>query len=78
MCRETDNIERAGLVAAVEQAADGVVITDVDGKIQYVNPAFTALTGYGSKEAVGQHTRSILAELGVPAERIGRLCAGGN
>jgi PAS domain S-box-containing protein len=57
VCRETDNIERAGLVAAMEQAADGVVITDVDGKIQYVNPAFTALTGYGSKEAVGQHTR---------------------
>jgi PAS domain S-box-containing protein len=57
VCRETDNIERAGLVAAVEQAADGVVITDVEGKIQYVNPAFTVLTGYSSAEAVGQHTR---------------------
>src|ERR1039458_6651526 len=50
-------IERAGLVAAVEQAANGIVITDTDGKIQYVNPAFTAMTGYSSEEAVGQYPR---------------------
>ena len=54
---ESDRIERAGLVAAVEQAADGIVITDTDGKIQYVNPAFTAMTGYSSEEAVGQYPR---------------------
>ncbi len=52
-------IERADLVAAVEQAADGIVITDTAGKIQYVNPAFTAMTGYASQEAVGQHTRML-------------------
>jgi len=57
VCRESDNVERAGLVAAVEQAADGIIITDTGGKIQYVNPAFTAMTGYSSEEAVGQHTR---------------------
>src|ERR1039458_9278332 len=50
-------IEQAGLVAAVEQAADGIVITDTIGKIQYVNPAFTAMTGYSSEEAVGQYSR---------------------
>ena len=52
-------IERADLVAAVEQAADGIVITDTGGNIQYVNPAFTAMTGYASQEAVGQHTRML-------------------
>jgi PAS domain S-box-containing protein len=57
VCRESDNIERAGLIAAVEQAADGIVITGTDGKIQYVNPAFTAMTGYTSEEAVGQYPR---------------------
>ena len=41
----------------MEQAADGIVITEVDGKIQYVNPAFTTLTGYTRQEAVGQYTR---------------------
>ena len=49
--------EQTGLGAAVEQAADGIVITDTDGRIQYVNPAFTATTGYSSEEAVGQHPR---------------------
>jgi len=57
VCRESDSIERASLVAAVEQAADGVVITGIDGRIQYVNPAFTAMTGYSSEEAVGQNPR---------------------
>jgi len=48
-------IERVDLLAAVEQAADGVVITDTTGRIEYVNPAFTAMTGYTSEEAVGQY-----------------------
>ena len=47
-------IERVDLLAAVEQAADGVIITGTTGIIQYVNPAFTAMTGYTSEEAVGQ------------------------
>jgi len=55
--RESGIIERAGLVAAVEQAADGIVITDTNGNILYVNPAFTAMTGYTSEEAVGQNPR---------------------
>jgi PAS domain S-box-containing protein len=56
-CRASSSIECAGLVAAVEQAADGIVITGTDGKIQYVNPAFTAMTGYTSEEVVGQNPR---------------------
>jgi PAS domain S-box-containing protein len=47
-------VEFAGLVAAVEQAADGIVITDTAGKMQFVNPAFTRMTGYTSAEAVGR------------------------
>jgi PAS domain S-box-containing protein len=53
----SDNIERAGLVTAVEQAGDGIVIADTRGNIQYVNPAFTAMTGYTGEEAVGQSPR---------------------
>jgi PAS domain S-box-containing protein len=54
---ESRNLARADLVEAIKQAADGVVITDTGGTIQYVNPAFTAMTGYTNQEAVGQNPR---------------------
>ena len=42
---------------AVEQSADLVIITDRSGVIEYVNPAFQALTGYGKEDAVGRTPR---------------------
>jgi len=42
--------------AALDAAADMVVITDRNGIIMYVNTAFTSGTGYTSEEAVGQRT----------------------
>jgi len=41
----------------VEQTADSVVITDRDGTIEYVNPAFEKLTGYSRREAIGRNPR---------------------
>jgi len=38
---------------AVEQTADMVMITDTNGVIEYVNPAFEEITGYSRKEAAG-------------------------
>ena len=60
-------VDQAGLLAAVEQAADGIVITDVFGIIQFVNPAFTAMTGYSRDEVLGQSPR-ILKSGQHPAE----------
>ncbi|SDZ80042.1 PAS domain S-box-containing protein/diguanylate cyclase (GGDEF) domain-containing protein [Desulfuromusa kysingii] len=40
-----------------ENTLDGVVITDIDGIILSVNPAFTEITGYSEAEAVGQNPR---------------------
>jgi len=45
------------LTAAVEQSANAVVITSVDGIIEYVNPKFTETTGYSCEEALGQNPR---------------------
>ncbi len=45
------------LAVAVRQTADIVVITDTEGKIEYVNPAFEARTGYKAEEAVGKTPR---------------------
>jgi PAS domain S-box-containing protein len=40
-----------------EYAADGIVITDNHANIQFVNPAFTSMTGYSRKEVLGQNPR---------------------
>ena len=45
------------LNAAVEQSANSVVITDVNGIIEYVNPKFTKVSGYDREEVIGQNTR---------------------
>lgn len=42
---------------AVEQAAEAIFITDADGTIEYLNPAFEQLTGYDASEAIGRNPR---------------------
>jgi PAS domain S-box-containing protein len=54
---ETAKAEGARLAAAAEQAAEAIVITDACGNIQYVNPAFTRMTGYSPEEAIGRNPR---------------------
>ena len=45
------------LSRAVEQSADMVMVTDRQGILEYVNPAFEALTGYGRDEVCGKTPR---------------------
>ncbi len=47
----------AQLALAVEQSAETIVITDADGIILYVNPAFEKTSGYSRAEALGQNPR---------------------
>jgi PAS domain S-box-containing protein len=54
--RRTDE-ERRGLHRAVEQSPVSVVITNRAGDIEYVNPCFTAVTGYSREEALGRNPR---------------------
>ena len=49
--------ERERLLAAIEQTGEVIVITDPEGNIQYVNPAFERITGYSKEEAIGQNPR---------------------
>lgn len=49
--------ELVKLYRAVEQSPSTVVITDVNGNIEYVNPKFTKLTGYSFEEALGKNPR---------------------
>lgn len=55
--RQKIEAERDRLSLAIEQAAEIIVITDTQGTIQYVNPAFEHITGYTQKEAIGQNPR---------------------
>ena len=55
--RKISDAERAQLVMAVEQTTDAVVITDMQGNIQYANPAFERITGYSRVEALGKNPR---------------------
>lgn len=55
------------LSRAVEQSPASVVITDVDGTIEYVNPRFTQITGYSAEEVLGRNPR-ILKSGEAPAE----------
>ncbi len=45
------------LSRAITQSTASVVITDLEGNIEYVNPAFTDVTGYSSEEAQGKNPR---------------------
>ncbi|WP_298482906.1 HD domain-containing phosphohydrolase [uncultured Chloroflexus sp.] len=50
--------ERLRLQAqALNDAANAIMIADRNGIIEWVNPAFTTLTGYEAAEAIGQSTR---------------------
>lgn len=58
MSKRADAVETLHVQAtALRSAANGVVITDRDGFITWVNPAACRITGYGREELVGEHTR---------------------
>ena len=44
------------LLVAIEHAADAIVVTDLDGMVQYVNPAFERQTGLSAAGVVGRPT----------------------
>ena len=49
--------ERPLQSAALGAAANAIVITDAEGRISWVNPAFTRLTGYASDEVLGRNPK---------------------
>jgi PAS domain S-box-containing protein len=49
--------DRERLAKAVEQTGESIVITDAEGVIQYINPAFELVTGYTREEVIGANSR---------------------
>jgi len=54
--------ERERLLSAIEQTGDSIVITDRDGTIEYVNPAFETITGYTRFEVLGKNPRILKSD----------------
>jgi len=57
-CVAQEAVERARkLNQAVEQSPESIVIADLEGRIEYVNRAFLAATGYRQEEVIGKNPR---------------------
>jgi PAS domain S-box-containing protein len=63
LVRQRSDVALRKLSHAIEQAADQLVITNKDGAIEYVNPAFERLTGYSAAEVIGQTPRLLKSGL---------------
>jgi diguanylate cyclase (GGDEF)-like protein/PAS domain S-box-containing protein len=59
-------MELRKLTRAVEQSPASIVITNLDGSIEYVNPRFTQATGYRFDEVIGQNPRILKTEQTAP------------
>jgi PAS domain S-box-containing protein len=79
IARKNDEEERKKLVSelrklssAVEQSTSVIVIADLEGSIEYANPAFEKITGYAMNEVLGKNPR-ILKSGEFPPEEYRRL-----
>jgi len=55
--RKQAEAERERLTQAMDQSGEAIIITGTEGGIQYVNPAFTRITGYRREEVIGRNPR---------------------
>ncbi|MFN8095280.1 MAG: PAS domain S-box protein [Vicinamibacteria bacterium] len=61
--RKAQEAELRKVSSAVEQSPVSIVITDLDGRIEFVNPRFTEVSGYSLEELRGRNPRVIKSGL---------------
>ena len=59
--------ERLRLATVIEQSTESVLMTDMTGAIEYVNPAFERVTGYSRAEVIGRNPRLLQSGAQSPA-----------
>jgi PAS domain S-box-containing protein len=57
--RKKIEVELRKLSHIVEQSPDSIMLTNVDGLIEYVNPALCELSGYAANELIGKNPRML-------------------
>lgn len=80
MRRRREDEEKRWLLRVIEQTPASIVVTDTSGSIEYVNPRFTAVTGFAAEEVVGQNPRILKSghtPLEVYRELWARIATGG-
>ncbi|MEQ8583748.1 MAG: PAS domain-containing protein [Marinoscillum sp.] len=60
--KQNEEVRRLSLIA--EKTVNAVLITDVDGKVEWVNEAFTRMTGFEQEEILGKKSRYVLHGIG--------------
>jgi PAS domain S-box-containing protein len=53
--RKRADAEHKRLMTAIDQVGEVIIMTDAQGGIQFVNPAFERTTGYSREDAIGQN-----------------------
>jgi PAS domain S-box-containing protein len=64
--QKQEEAEYRTLLRAVEQSPNAIVISDMQARIEYVNPAFEEVTGYRQDEALGQNPRILKSNMHPP------------
>jgi PAS domain S-box-containing protein len=65
--RRRADVQVRKLSEVVEQSPTSIMITDLTGAIEYVNPRFTEVTGYALAELRGQNPRMLKSGVTAPA-----------
>jgi PAS domain S-box-containing protein len=66
--RRQSEVQLRKLSRAVEQSPTSIIITNIWGDIEYVNPYFSELTGYSFEEAIGKNPRILKSDYTSPEE----------
>ena len=72
--RQRDTLRRLAMV--VERTDNSVMITDTGGRIEWVNAAFSRVTGYLPDDVIGRSPRVILERNDIDAEATRRMAGG--
>ncbi|MCP3891229.1 MAG: response regulator [Desulfobulbaceae bacterium] len=64
LARAEDELKKLG--AAVQQSPVSIIITDLEGCIEYVNPKFCNLTGYSKQEVIGKNPNLLQSDTTSP------------
>lgn len=55
--------EMRKLSIAIQQTSNAVIVTDIQGNIEFVNPSFEKITGYSKDETLGKNPRILKSEM---------------